>query len=126
MEKYDDGYPSWLVRAATFDAMLDMPRMALPKRIEIPRNLIPISKTAYSVNHTEYVHFYEYDMFFKDFLNHPETYIERLYRFPGVITPDCSLYRDMPLILQMVNTYRNRAIGCYLQEQGMNVIPNVR
>ena len=26
----------------------------------------------------------------------------------------------------MANTYMSRSIGCYLQEQGLNVIPNVR
>ena len=126
MEKIDDGYYSWLVKAATFEEMLDMPIMALPKRMEIPKNLIPFSKAAYSVDCTEYIHFYEHDTVFRDFLHAPELYIERIYRFPGIITPDCSLYRDMPLVLQMANTYISRSVGCYLQEQGMNVIPNVR
>lgn len=126
MEKIDDGYYSWLVKAATFDEVLDMPSMTAPKRMEIPENLIPFSKTAYSAGNTEYVHFYEHDMVFRDFLCDPEPHIERLYKFPGIITPDCSLYRDMPLVLQMANTYMSRSIGCYLQEQGMNVIPNVR
>lgn len=94
--------------------------------MEIPQNLIPFSKVAYSVDCTEYVHFYEHDVVFRDFLREPELYVERLYRFPGIITPDCSLYRDMPLVLQMANTYMSRSVGCYLQEQGMNVIPNIR
>ena len=126
MNKIDDGFYSWLVDAATFDDVLDIPCMALPKRVEVPRNLIPFSKTPYSESHAEYVHFYEHDAVFKGFLQDPEQYIERLYRFPGIITPDCSLYRDMPLVLQMANTYMSRAVGCYLQEQGMNVVPNVR
>jgi len=126
MNKIDDGFYSWLVDAATFDDVLDIPCMALPKRVEVPRNLIPFSKTPYSESHAEYVHFYEHDAVFKGFLQDPEQYIERLYRFHGIITPDCSLYRDMPLVLQMANTYMSRAVGCYLQEQGMNVVPNVR
>lgn len=126
MEKIDDGYYSWLVKAATFDKVLDMPIIALPKRMEIPKNLIPFSKMAYSAECAEYVHFYEHDMVFREFVRNPEKYIEHLYKFPGVVTPDCSLYRDMPLILQMANVYISRSIGCYLQEQGMNVIPNVR
>lgn len=32
----------------------------------------------------------------------------------------------MPLVLQMTDTYLNRQIGHYLQEQGLYVIPNVR
>ncbi len=126
MDKLDDGYCSWLVKAANFDEVLNIPIVTTPKRVEIPENLIPFSKLAYSADCTEYVHFYECDMVFRDFLHNPEPYIECLYRFPGIITPDCSLYRDMPLVLQMANTYKSRAIGCYLQEQGLNVIPNVR
>lgn len=124
--KIDDGFFPWLVSAASFEHMLEMPCMALPKRMEIPRNIIPHSKIAYSENHEEYVHFYEHDVTFRGFLLNPEKEIETLYRFPGIITPDCSLYRDMTLIPQMVNTYMNRSIGCFLQEQGMNVIPNIR
>ncbi len=47
-------------------------------------------------------------------------------RFRGLVSPDCSLYRDTPLCLQIANTYLNRAIGCYFQRHGMKVIPNVR
>ena len=32
----------------------------------------------------------------------------------------------MPLVLQIANTYMSRAIGHYLQQQGIYVIPNVR
>lgn len=126
MNRIDDGYCSWLVEAATLSSVLDMPCIALPKRFEIPKNLIPFSKIPYSEERKEYVHFYEHDIVFKEFLQNPEAYIQRVYPFPGMITPDCSLYRDMPLILQMTNTYMSRSVGCYLQEQGMNVIPNVR
>lgn len=126
MNRIDDGFYSWLVGASDFDRILDMPKLALPKRIEIPENLIPYSRVLHSTEYGEYVHFYEHDVVFRDFLNDPETLIQTLYRFSGILTPDCSIYRDMPLILQMTNTYMNRAIGCYMQEQGMNVVPNIR
>lgn len=126
MTKIDDGFYAWLVGAADFESPLEMPRLALPKRMEIPHNLIPFSKVNRTENFSEYVHFYEHDTVFRDFLKDPEQYVQALYRFPGIITPDCSLYRDMPLIPQLCNTYLSRAVGCYLQEQGMNVIPNVR
>lgn len=126
MKIIDDGYYSWLVQAATLEDMLDMPCMAPPKRAEVPTNLIPFSKIRYSADHQEYVHFYEHDVVFREFLSNPEPYIESLYPFAGIITPDCSLYRDMPLALQIANTYMNRAVGCYMQEQGLNAVPNIR
>lgn len=47
-------------------------------------------------------------------------------RFKGIITPDFSVYRDMPLVMQQWNIYRSRAIGHWLQENGVPVIPNIR
>ena len=47
-------------------------------------------------------------------------------RFAGVISPDFSLYRDMPLVMQEWNIYRSRAIAYWLQENGVPVIPNIR
>ena len=41
-------------------------------------------------------------------------------------SPDCSLYRDAPLAVQITNVYRNRAIGGFYQRQGLYVIPQIR
>ena len=43
-----------------------------------------------------------------------------------MILPDFSLYRDMPLVMQLWNIYRSRAIGHWLQINGIKVIPNIR
>lgn len=40
--------------------------------------------------------------------------------------PDFSLYRDMPLVMQFWNIYRSRAIGNWLQLNGVAVIANIR
>lgn len=46
--------------------------------------------------------------------------------FQGVITPDYSLYREMPLAMQIWNTYRNRAIAFWMQKNNIPIIPNIR
>ena len=43
-----------------------------------------------------------------------------------LISPDCSLYRDAPLAVQITNVYRNRALGSYCQRKGVYVIPLIR
>jgi hypothetical protein len=63
---------------------------------------------------------------FREILTDTENYVEDLKRFPGVISPDCSLYIDAPLCVQIADIYLNRAIGYYLQEQGIYVVPNIR
>lgn len=59
-------------------------------------------------------------------LAHPNEYVEILKQYEGFISPDCSIYRDMPLSLQITNIYRNRAIGYCFQKHGVYVIPCVR
>lgn len=51
-----------------------------------------------------------HDTTFKQILNSTDKYVEQLKSFEGIITPDFSLYRDMPLTLQITNIYFNRAV----------------
>lgn len=47
-------------------------------------------------------------------------------RAKGVILPDFSVFRDMPLTQQNWNIYRSRALGAWLESQGVEIIPNIR
>lgn len=122
----DDGFNSKLVENAVFTGLLEFPAIMKPERIVIPVAMIPFSMRKYSDKHKEAIMFYEHDLKFRELLTGVEDYIDEIKKFPAVISPDCSLYRDMPLVLQMVNVYLNRQIGHFLQEQGCYVIPNVR
>jgi len=73
-----------------------------------------------------WVHPYEDDYKAERFWSMPEKYFERLRGFAGVISPDYSLYRNMPTALQISNTYRNHLLGARMQSDGFNVITNVR
>ncbi|MBQ9064981.1 MAG: DUF4417 domain-containing protein [Blautia sp.] len=53
-------------------------------------------------------------------------YIDVLKLYDGVITPDCTMMIGQSPCLQQANTYMNRAVGFYLQRQGIPVIPNIR
>ena len=67
-----------------------------------------------------------YDVTFERIWNTPNKYLPIIKKFKGVITPDFSVYRDMPLVMQQWNIYRSRAIGHWLQENGVSVIPDIR
>ena len=86
----------------------------------------PLSKMDKADKKTFAVCEYENDTEFSDLLSHPDEYIEILKQYQGFISPDCSVYRDMPLSLQITNIYRNRAIGYCMQKYGLYVIPCVR
>lgn len=122
----DDGFRADLVKNATFDGLLEIPSIKKNEAIIIPKDTIPFSLMNQTKNYSEFIIFYEHDIKFADLLLATDEYIDQLSNFQGVISPDCSLYRDMPLVLQIANTYMSRAIGHYLQQQGIYVIPNVR
>lgn len=48
-----------------------------------------------------------------------------LEKFDCVLTPDFSLYLDMPLAMKIWNTYRSRLMGNIWQNAGLLVIPTV-
>jgi hypothetical protein len=73
-----------------------------------------------------WVHFYEDDYRFQRLWRAPETYFPRLRSFAGVVSPDFSLYRNMPAADRIHNTHRNQLLGARLQTDGANVIANVR
>ena len=124
--KIDDGFNPELVSGALFEGILEIPQIKRPDKIIIPSALIPFSQRNRSDNYKEFVHFYEHDKNFATVLTAAQEHLDCLTQFRGVISPDCSLYRDMPLVLQIANTYMNRAIGHYLQSKGLYVIPNIR
>lgn len=70
--------------------------------------------------------FYEHDTNFRKFISVPQRYEEKLAKVKIISTPDCSLYRDMPLWMQIANIGVSRSVGYHLQQQGKYVIPNVR
>lgn len=119
-----DVFRSFLVKEAKFTGELELP--CINPEFHNPNRLIPFSKAINCQDTDQWVHFYEDDACFERIWNNPHKYLPVLARFRGVISPDFSLYRDMPLVMQQWNTYRGRAIGHWLQENGVPVIPNVR
>lgn len=71
------------------------------------------------------IHFYLDDYQFTRLWNKPEFYIEKLEKYGAVLTPDFSLYMDMPLPMKMWNVYRSRLIGQIMQDKGLKVIPTL-
>lgn len=119
-----DVFHAFLVKNATYDTNLEIPCIK-PDNC-IPQKLISFSKAIGGKDYDCFVHFYEDDASFERIWNNPQKYIPILKKYKGIITPDFGIYRDMPLVMQQWNTYRNRAIGCWLQDNGIPTIANVR
>ena len=119
-----DVFHAFLVKDARYEGDLEMP--CIESEDVVPNDVIKFSKAVRSKEYDNFVHFYEDDVNFERIWNNSNRYLPILRKFDGVITPDFSLYRDMPLVMQQWNTYRSRAIGHWLQTNGITVIPNVR
>lgn len=119
-----DVFHAYFVEDAEYDGKLEIPY--INRETEIPNRLISFTDALKTDDFDQWVHFYEDDVCFERLWNRPGVYLPRLKKFKGVISPDFSLYRDMPLVMQAWNTYRNRATGHWLQSNGIKVIPNIR
>ena len=119
--KYDV-FKAWLVEGARFDGKYEFPKIGDSGRL--PEKVIPFDKAIGNKDYAQWVHFYIDDEGFERIWNSPNRYLDILKRYEGVITPDFSVYRDMPLAMQIWNTYRNRAIGYWLKKNGVSIIPN--
>jgi len=122
----DEGFRVSLVETAFFDGKFEIPHIDAPKDIIIPEGMVPFSLRKRSQDKSDFVCFYEYDINFREILTNTEEYVDDLKMFPGIVTPDCSLYLDAPLCVQIADIYLNRAVGYYLSQQGIYVIPNIR
>ena len=114
-----DGFNSKLIETAFFEGFLEIPILEAPNEIRIPSVAIPFSKRKAITNPSEeMLVFYEQDPEFREFVSIPQNYIDELKDIQIISTPDCSLYRDMPLWEQIANIGVSRSVGHYLQHQG--------
>lgn len=119
-----DVFRAGLVEHARFEGPWEIP--VIPSSNHIPDKLLPFDHALSQNRFDHFVHFYIDDERFERIWKRPGDYLERLSKFAGVLSPDFSLYRDLPLGIQLWNTYRGRALGHWLARNGVEVIPNVR
>ena len=120
------------------DANLDVsiaahiPMPALDPVFVIPERLVSFSDVPKGITLPGYVHdseagvhFYIDDYRFHCIMTHTDRYISILENYKCVFTPDVSLYRDMELNGQIINSYHGKAVGRLMQDAGICVIPTV-
>lgn len=91
----------------------------------IPDDIIGFNYAKTSKEKNVGIHFYIDDYQFERIWNYPEKYIDVLREYECIISPDFSIYVDMPMPMKIWNTYRNRWLGAYYQSKGIKVIPNI-
>lgn len=71
------------------------------------------------------IHCFVDDYQFERLWTSPEKYVEPLLKYECFLSPDFSLYLDMPIAMKAWNVYRSRLIGQYMQDCGCAVIPTI-
>lgn len=72
------------------------------------------------------VHFFLDDYQFERIWNDPYKYMDKVRPYSCMLTPDFSLYSDMPMAMKIWNVYRSRLIGQLYQDAGISVIPTLQ
>lgn len=105
------------------EGFYEMPTL---ERIDyVPDDLIGFN---YVLNSNKYdcgVHFYVDDYQFERIWTQPYLYTDKLMQYDCILTPDFSLYMDMPMAMKIWNVYRSRLIGQIYQDRGLRVIPTL-
>lgn len=125
----------WSVTPGNFDPLnlravypgdeLGIPQM--PALLGLPRTLINYNarNRLGQPQDGDYVHFFLDDYRFEVMWTQPERALSRVKRVGKALSPDFSLYPEMPRIVQMWNIYRSRWCGAWMSQHGIEVIPNV-
>lgn len=120
-----DVFNAFLVEGAEFDGKYEFAKIR-GVNTRIPNILLPFDKSIRSRKYDSYIHFYLKDDRFYRLWKNPKRYLSILKKYQGIISPDFSMYFDMPLHQQIESTARNRALGYWLEKNNISVIPNVR
>ena len=76
-------------------------------------------------NKDKTIHFFTYDWNFETVYEKPEQSLEKLDQYYALLSPEFSLYWDMPKAVQIYNTFKNRWCGAFWQKMGKIVIPTI-
>lgn len=119
----DEAYNLPYVDLERTEGFYQMP--TIEKEAHKPDGLMGFNYALNSKDYTKGIHFYVDDYQFERIWNDPHKYINVLRDFDCVLTPDFSLYMDMPMSMKIWNVFRSRLIGQMMQDAGLVVIPTV-
>lgn len=76
-------------------------------------------------NKDKTIHFYTYDWKFEKVYEKADEEFEKLSQYYCLLSPDFSIFTNMPIALQIASVFKSRWCGAYWQSKGLRVIPAV-
>lgn len=102
-------------------------QMPIIKRCDyVPESMISFNYVLSATERKGGVHFFIDDYQFERLWNSPTKYMAKLAEYDCCLTPDFSLYLEMPLAMQIWNVYRSRMVGKIMADHGIRVIPTLQ
>lgn len=71
------------------------------------------------------VHFFTHDWLFNNVYDKAYETSDKIKQYYALLSPDFSMFTDMPLALQIHSVFKNRWCGAYWQSLGLKVIPTI-
>ena len=112
-----------LIDSSRLDGFYQMP--IVKKEEFIPDDLIGFNYMLTSKNKNVGIHCFIDDYQFERLWSSPQEYVEKIAEYDCFLSPDFSLYLDMPMAMKIWNIYRSRLIGQFMQDCGVCVIPTI-
>lgn len=97
----------------------------IKKVLACPNQLVRFPDAMRSTYYAAGVHFFVDDYRIEPLWRNIEKYIPKLKKYSAVLSPDFSLFTDMPVAQQIWNVYRSRLMASVMQRMGIIVIPTV-
>ncbi len=119
-----DSFRSFYFEGQELVGEMGLPRLDRVERQEVDA-IVPFNVMMSSTRKDRWMHFFIDDYQFERVWRCPTDYLALFRKARGIVTPDFSMYRDMPRAVQAYNCYRNRAVARYLQRLGLRIVPSV-
>jgi hypothetical protein len=99
----------------------------LPQATYVPEHLVAYNDryACDTAKPESAVHFFLDDYRFETLWSKPQRPLSRLQRVGVALTPDFSLWHEMPLAMQLWQVYRSRWCGLWMNSHGVTVVPTV-
>lgn len=124
--KMDNDFQDYLVEGAIFEGKADIPGMMNINNMIIPKFLAPYTARKRINDKDTVLHCFIHDFQFSNLITETKKHVEELTRFGGIICPDPTITIGGSRTINQAQVYFSRAVGFYLQKNGVNAIPCVR
>lgn len=124
--KMDNDFQSYLVDGATFDGDADIPCMIKFNNIVIPKKLVPFTARKRISNDSVFLHCFIHDFQFSSLITQTNKHLKEISCFNGIICPDPTITIGGSKTINQAQVYFSRAVGFYLQKNGIFAVPCVR